>query len=278
MNLRQTERLLDGFESLSTGEYDRRLNLAASEEWEQISDGFATLAADLSARERALETSEQRLTVLNRVLRHNLRNRLTVVLSCFEMIRDAGSDDAELADWADRGTTASRRLEGLARTAGRVQTVLAGDDPAEPIRVDPLVREAAEAAADAAPEATVDVDADPTVAVARPSVADAVEELVANACEHGGDTPTVAVTVEERDGPLPVAIRVSDDGPGIPEYERSVIEQGTETDLEHGSGLGLWLAYWVADRCDGELTFPADEAGGCVELRLRAPSTDDQRE
>ncbi|WP_049947473.1 sensor histidine kinase [Candidatus Halobonum tyrrellensis] len=273
VNLRQTGRLLDGFEALSAGEYDRRLDLAAGEEWERIGDGFGTLAADLAARERALQASEQRLEVLNRVLRHNLRNRLNVVLSAFDMVRETG--DATAADWAERGAAAGRRLEELAETAGRVQAALADDDDPEPTRVDGVVRAAAEAVAADHPDATVAVDAESAVAMARPAVGEAVEELVENACVHAGDAPTVTVTVhavDAADGDRDrVRIGVRDDGPGIPEYERDVIERGHETDLDHGSGLGLWLAHWVADRCGGELAFPRAADGGYVELRLPPP-------
>lgn len=35
-----------------------------------------------------------------------------------------------------------------------------------------------------------------------------------------------------------------DDGPGIPEMERAVLETGEAVDpLYHGSGLGLWLVF-----------------------------------
>ena len=72
--LAQTEELLDGFTALREGDYDHELSLAAAEEWEQISRGFNTLAAGLASRQHELRQRGQRLEVLNRVLRHNLRN------------------------------------------------------------------------------------------------------------------------------------------------------------------------------------------------------------
>jgi len=38
-----------------------------------------------------------------------------------------------------------------------------------------------------------------------------------------------------------VKLCIADDGPGIGADELDVFERGEETDLAHGSGLGLWL-------------------------------------
>jgi len=67
--------------------------------------------------------------------------------------------------------------------------------------------------------------------------------LIENGIEHNtGPNPSVRVAVE-LDGDR-VQIRIADNGSGIDDYERSILERGTETPLEHGSGLGLWLAKW----------------------------------
>jgi signal transduction histidine kinase len=64
-------------------------------------------------------------------------------------------------------------------------------------------------------------------------------------------------------------IEVRDDGPGIPEQERSVLLEGTETPLRHGSGLGLWLVYWGVVRLGGDLQFREREPrGSTVAVRL----------
>lgn len=52
-----------------------------------------------------------------------------------------------------------------------------------------------------------------------------------------------------------VTIRIADDGPGIPVHEQTAILSGPETPLEHGSGVGLWLANWIAESLDSELAF-----------------------
>jgi signal transduction histidine kinase len=95
-----------------------------------------------------------------------------------------------------------------------------------------------------------------------------VRALVTNALEHGGSDPAVTVTGERvADG---VAVRVSDDGPGIPVYELDVLDSGAESALEHGSGLGLWIADWGARTLGGDLSFETGEDGTTATVTLPA--------
>jgi signal transduction histidine kinase len=61
-----------------------------------------------------------------------------------------------------------------------------------------------------------------------------------------------------------VTVTVADDGPGIPETERRVVGNGSETPLDHASGLGLWLVTWITRDSGGEVVFEAPEDGGSV--------------
>jgi signal transduction histidine kinase len=91
-----------------------------------------------------------------------------------------------------------------------------------------------------------------------------VTELVENGIEHNDESPAeVAVTVrrtERHDGA--VEIEIVDDGPGIPAHERTVIESESETPFEHGAGVGLWLANWIAESLGGDLSFAESRSGG----------------
>lgn len=51
-------------------------------------------------------------------------------------------------------------------------------------------------------------------------------------------------------------VRLADDGTGIPESKREILETGKEIDPPyHGTGLGLWLFYWLVRRSGGSLSF-----------------------
>jgi len=82
------------------------------------------------------------------------------------------------------------------------------------------------------------------------------ENLVRNRVEHGGDTLTVRVGVE--DGTL----YVEDDGEGIPEDERDDVLESGYTTNQDGTGLGLSVVTQIADAHGWSVTVTESEAGG----------------
>jgi signal transduction histidine kinase len=97
----------------------------------------------------------------------------------------------------------------------------------------------------------------------------ALSELVENAIEHTTEgTPGVEITVREVSEGV-VELAVADDGPGLPERERDVLAAGTETQLEHAGGIGLWFVNWAVTQLGGDLRFREnDPEGSVVTIRL----------
>jgi signal transduction histidine kinase len=263
VSLRQTERLIEGFDAIREGDYDYEVDLSGGTEWDRISDGVNELTTGLKNREAALRERRQRLEVLHRVLRHNVRNRMSIVLNYADIIGDT-AEDPLLADAAETIEDASRDLTNLSRKAAQMESIIeeADEDP-DPVDVWAL---AAEVAADVGEEYGVDiaVTGDAATALALPSLRLALENACENACKHNdSDDPTVEIRVLG-DGDDGVRVEIRDDGPGIPEQDRNVIEEGRETDLEHGSGLGLWLIYWIVDNSGGNLSFAENDPRGTI--------------
>jgi len=63
-------------------------------------------------------------------------------------------------------------------------------------------------------------------------------------------------------------ISIIDDGPGIPEEVLPRIFVPFVTTRQGGSGLGLTIAYQIAQRFDGELVAQNHKAGACFTFRL----------
>ncbi|WP_049967537.1 sensor histidine kinase [Haloferax prahovense] len=105
------------------------------------------------------------------------------------------------------------------------------------------------------------------MAFADPQLEDAVSELLTNAAKHAGEDPTIAVEINR--GTDRTTIEISDDGPGLPSGERRVLTGATETALDHGSGIGLVLVYWILTNLDGEIEVPPTSSGTTVELQLQ---------
>jgi PAS domain S-box-containing protein len=223
------------------------------------------MARDASDRRRR----EGLISVINRVLRHNLRNEMTIISGYAEML-EAELDD-ELASKAESiGTTADRLLD-LTEAAQRIEE---SRDPAvEPESTDvvPLVDRVVAQLQAREPDLRVTVDApDAAVAETLPRLEVALWELLENAAKHGGSTPSIEVAIRNTD--LQVVIAVIDTGPGLPESERSVLETGREMPLAHGQGIGLWLAYWLVTTLGGRLEVKDVPQGTTIEVRLPNPS------
>lgn len=98
-----------------------------------------------------------------------------------------------------------------------------------------------------------------------PLVRAAIQNLVENAIEHNTDPVEVHIDVETKPPPEDsVAIRIADNGPGIPEAEKRVLFDNGEEPINHGSGLGLWVSKWVIEYFDGDLRFQANEPQGSI--------------
>jgi len=207
--------------------------------------------------------------VLQTLLRHNLRTEMTLIGGYAEQLGDRlDPPPAEVERLRERVDAVSR----LSDRVGELQRTLENDDAAPTDVVEEVGRalfglDHGEDDADL----VVDLPASAT-AVADERLALVVEELVDNAVRHGDrERPRVEVSVTER--PDAVELRVGDDGPGIPARERELLAGEREvTQLEHGSGLGLWLVAWVVRSYGGTVEFDErDPRGTVVTVTLPRP-------
>ncbi len=220
-------------------------------------------------REQQLDTSQQRLLrasqelqVLHRIFRHNIRNDLNVIQGYAELVRSKLDEAGPAADLRTISRTADRivRMSNKLRVIERTEFDVTHDTTVD---VAALVRDERDRLLDRHPGVTVDVDG-PAEAevVGDQSLAYVVRELLENAVEHradGTDAPHIAVDVDS--ALTDVTVRVTDDGPGIPEGELEAISRGRESPLEHGSGIGLWLVTWLTRLYDGRVEFEATGDG-----------------
>jgi signal transduction histidine kinase len=221
--------------------------------------GYTVVLQDVTEERRR----EQRLNVLNRVLRHNLRNDMDVVRGFAAAASDAVADDAA-SEYLDTIETKTADLLALGEKARDVERMLDRDGAVTNVDLATL---AARTTADTGHPDAVSVEVDETTIRTDPETLGIVlASLVENAIEHAGSPGQVTITAEST--PDAVLLRVSDDGPGIPDHELAVLDAGAESALEHGSGLGLWLANWGATTLGGSLTFDADDDGTTATVRL----------
>lgn len=213
----------------------------------------------------------QQLRVMDRVLRHNLRNALNVIRGYAETLESAV--DAPLVADVREIIHESDELLELTEKQREITKLLSSPSRARTLDLVPIVRRVADDLGGSHPEARIEVDLPDRASVsASPGIGRAIEELATNAVLHSDEAePWVAIGVEAADGH--VQVRVADDGPGIPEMERRVITGEHEIEpLYHGSGLGLWLVAWFARRSAGSIGFEDREGGGTL-ATLSLPAT-----
>lgn len=230
--------------------------------------GHAYLLRDVTER----QTHEQRLNVLNRVLRHNLRNELDAIRGFAEAL-ERPPPDTDRTELAGEIQETATDLAALGATLAQAERLLDAERPnAEPVDVAALTRQVLATISDVYPEVSSTIStSEPTTVVRtdRGVLETILRETIENAFEHNdSDTPTVEITVTDEDPGA--VIDVADDGPGIPNRERAVLLEGEETPLRHGSGLGLWLVYWGVARLAGDLEFHQNEPRGSV-VSVRIP-------
>ena len=246
-------------------------------------------------REQDLDLMRQ---VLSRVLRHNMRNELQVVQGCTAML--ASELDGRNREIATKAHTGASDLVSLSNKARGIETLVEADHTATELDLVALLRDALDNTHEEFPDLSVTAELPDSCEVrVTPAIHLAFENLLENAVEHGStgnrnspssadaaehsptgsraqpddaaehdtsQTPTVDVTLSRTDGHVDVTI--SDNGPGIPSHELAVLDNEAETDLEHGSGLGLWIVNWVIDDSRASVQYDTDTGGTDVTVRI----------
>jgi PAS domain S-box-containing protein len=225
---------------------------------------------DVTAQRR----QRQHAAVLQRVLRHNIRNDLGKLRGYVELLADTdtpgtreravGVVEAVLDKWESMTARVGEMQRILREQAQYDRTVDAWS----------LVSEVTAAANESYPDAVVEATLPTSVtASVPPAVGSALTELVDNAvAADDGGTSRVGLSLS-RVRPGWVDVRVTDEGPGMPRSEADVLAHGEETPLNHGQGLGLWLVRSIVAQAGGWVSVDVTDAGTAVTLHLPDGST-----
>jgi PAS domain S-box-containing protein len=237
--------------------------------------GFSGVGRDVSGRERRereLRRQAEQLSVLNRVLRHDIRTTANIVAGYAENLPDGVSEATQIAE-------AAHDLVALGERARELERAFETDVTKKPFDLAQHLERTVESL-DETYDATFSLFAPDELVV---SVSDRVpfvfENVLENAAEHNqGETQRVDVVAreqEEGDGRMVAHVEVHDDGPGIPEHEREVFDATAETPLSHSDGLGLWLVNWIADDEGGDVEVETDDDGTTVTIVLPLAARDE---
>ena len=212
---------------------------------------------------KIIERKERRqhLKLLERILRHNVRNRINVIQGRAEIVRDKSVNG--VGQSAQSIIDASTQLINIMEKERKLIEILR--DPPETVCLDlrSALTSAVSAVTAAHPAVEVAIECPNGIGIAvDQQLHRALREVVENAVLHNdADAPEVSIAVSRcSDG---IEVEVSDNGPNIPPVERDVLtEETTKTPLYHGSGLGLSLVRLLTRRSGGRIDYDKNTPTG----------------
>lgn len=249
--------------AMARGDYRRRVTASSRDEVGELARAFNKMATQLGEVDRV-----RRELVAN--VSHELRTPITSLQAALENLVDGVAQ-------ADPETfkTMLAQVERLGRLVQQLldlSRLEAGVVPLarEEFRVEPLLEHAVREQKLHEPSVGVEVLVEPTDLTADGDP-ERVHQVVANLLENAVRfTPSGGtVEVRARRSDLGVTIEVLDEGPGIPETERSrVFERFYRADAaraatDGGAGLGLAIARWIVDLHGGDIHPERRDPHGC---------------
>jgi PAS domain S-box-containing protein len=227
---------------------------------------------DITARRR----HRRHMQVLQRVLRHNIRNDVNKLEGWVQVLAEVEDPD-ERAMHVETVVEILEKWSSMTETVREIQEVLDAERSSEML-VDVATLVEGVVTSGQWPETTVESTVEEDLKATVPtSLRKAVTELVDNAVE-ASENPTVRIdasSVGTDGGRNWVELSVTDNGPGLPDMEAEVLHEGEETPLSHGTGLGLWMVRMLVEQAGGEISVDVTNTGTIVSLRLpdgRLPS------
>jgi len=230
---------------------------------------FVAIEADVTDR----QLREQQLSVLNRILRHNLRNGINVIEGNATLLAEQ-VDDENARRFVEAIDERATELAALSEKASTVRSLFEQEPPSDArYPVDDLFEAVTAEFTQAHPEAVLSANITQPLAVRADSrLRVALRELLTATLGYNDEAqPAVTITATPAANGRSdewVEITVTDNGLGVPEHEWRAIEAGEETQLQHGSGLGLWLVHWTVSLLGGEVQIDGSDVGTQMMLTL----------
>lgn len=286
--------------AMAAGDYSRRIRATTQDEVGELAAAFNQMAADLEAADR-----HRRELIAN--VSHELRTPISVLRAVLENVVDGVTEPTDATVTA--ALTQTERLGRLVEELLDLSRLEAGAIPLDlsQFEVAPFLERVIDEAAGAGRPVRFELAVAPQTLTVRADQArlhQVVANLVDNAAKHSPRDGVVTVSARARwprdaaggdagaaggggstdasggEESAPAAqavtgirIEVADQGPGIPEAERTkVFERFTRaSETGHssgGTGLGLAIARWAVDLHGGRIEVAPSDRGALIRVDL----------
>jgi signal transduction histidine kinase len=194
------------------------------------------------------EVRQQRLSVLNRVLRHNLRNQMDIVKSHAEALPDTVDEHRSSIIAAADDVTA------YGRQAQQIDQFVSAQKYRSQVDLTQVVETVLDRLSITDVTVTTDMPETAIITTNRQAATSAIESPLENAVTYATSSAAVTITTTGEG----YCVIISDDGPGIPVAELNALDRGTEDPLKHTTGLGLWQLKLAVMILNGDVSFEVD--------------------
>lgn len=256
-----------------SGEWIWLAATGSAPEDEQEIDGYITISRDITPRKEAeqdLETERDRLAMLNQIVRHDIRNDMTVILGWAEELDAKLSTDKRAI--LSNITTAAEHTRDLTAAVRDLAALLESDDPSlEPIDIGQVLQheinqlESGYSAQVTSLTVTGGDSLPESVSVKGTTLLRSVFGNILNNAVFHSDTETVEIDIDVTVTEDTVRVAIADNGPGVPDDQKDAVFGRGEKGLDSpGTGLGLYLVDNLIDTYGGEVWIEDNEPRGAV--------------
>ena len=205
--------------------------------------------------------------VIFRVLRHNIRNKMTILKGLTQRVQE-NTD----SDHADKLFNEMNEFADIIENARDMRSVVKNRNKKSQMHVDNILNTCIKSAIEKTNHDNISysgIGSEVSI-ITHPNISTAFSHIIENAVEYGTECEADAVKVvaDENTDRGVCSISIFDQGNGIPSNEIKAVDEKTETKLEHGSGLGLWIVDRVVNYSDGDIKFN-HENGATVKLTFK---------
>lgn len=214
-------------------------------------------------RRLAEQTKEQRetLSLLTRLVSHDLRNDLAVISGYTDMIDEHVDEEGEpYVEIIDNRIT---EAVGLLEDTSTLVKSITDDRELEPVDLSATLTQEVAKIRENHPEVTLETEiADDLTVTADSLLAQLFGNLLSNAVFHN-DPESLTIWVTATTDEEMTEVVVSDSGTGIdPEFRERCFKLGEQSPDSNGDGIGLYLVSRLAKIYNGSVDLDESDAGG----------------
>lgn len=238
---------------------------------------------ELERKTAELERSNRDLEQFSYVASHDLQEPLRVVTGYLELLEERLSVhlDATARTWFDKARATVARMAELVNDLLSYARAGAGSSPPSDVSLDTAVKVALAHLEVSVAEKGASVDvapALPSVRAGEREVVQVVQNVIANAVNHGGDRPEVEIRATST--PTHVELVVADSGPGMAPSDMERVFGMFERiggSPYPGTGLGLAISRRLVEQRGGQIWITGREDRAGLEVHVTWPAANGSR-